>query len=142
MLSIKTGDFLNVGQGIICHQVNCRHVAGAGLALQIRHRWPQWYLDFRAATSKLGTASFFEVEPSLFVANLYAQDGYGRKGRHTNYPAFRHCLKHVAQFANLHDLQVHLPVGIGCGLAGGDWSIVQAIIAQELPKAILIEKTT
>lgn len=139
MTTTKPGDLLTVGPGVICHQTNCQKVAGAGLALQIRQQWPHWYQHFIATEPKLGLVTFFEVEPGLFVANLYAQDGYGRGERHTDYNAFRQCLRRVAEFAP--DLEIYLPVGIGCGLAGGDWSIVQAIIAQELPQATLIEKT-
>jgi len=28
---------------VICHQVNCKRVAGKGLAKQIRKKYPEWY---------------------------------------------------------------------------------------------------
>ena len=46
MTTIK-GDLLEITEGIICHQVNCQRVAGAGLALQIRKKWPSWYESFK-----------------------------------------------------------------------------------------------
>lgn len=137
-MHIIQGDLLDVKRGIICHQVNCKRVAGAGLALQIRQRWPLWYKNFKVTRPELGTVTFLNVEPDLWIANLYAQDGYGRGEQHTNCQAFQRCARRVAEFAP--NLEIYLPVGIGCGLAGGDWSIVQAIIAQELPQAILIER--
>ncbi len=137
-MHIIKGDLLDVKSGLVCHQVNCQRVAGAGLALGIRQRWPLWYQNFKVTRPELGTVTFLNMEPNLWIANLYAQEGYGREGQHTNYQAFRQCARRVAEFAP--DLEIYLPVGIGCGLAGGDWRIVQAIIAQELPQAILIEK--
>ena len=32
---------------IICHQVNCKGVMGAGLAKQIRDKWPDVYDRYR-----------------------------------------------------------------------------------------------
>lgn len=32
---------------VICHQVNCQGVMGAGLAKQIRIRWPEVYVDYK-----------------------------------------------------------------------------------------------
>lgn len=35
-MTIIEGDILAVSHGVICHQVNCKHVMGAGLAAAIR----------------------------------------------------------------------------------------------------------
>ena len=32
---------------VICHQVNCQGVMGAGIAKQIRARWPEVYEDYK-----------------------------------------------------------------------------------------------
>ena len=45
MTTLINGNLLDVQQGIIVHQVNCRKVAGAGLAKQIREKWPEWYVN-------------------------------------------------------------------------------------------------
>ena len=42
------GDILDVTKGVICHQVNTRGIAGAGLALQIRKKYPEWYKWYQA----------------------------------------------------------------------------------------------
>ena len=34
-------------------------------------------------------------------------------------------------------LRVGLPFGIGCGLAGGDWSVVSRAIEETVPQAVL-----
>ena len=43
MIKYIKGDILNVTEGIIVQQVNCFGVMGAGLAKQIRDKWPSVY---------------------------------------------------------------------------------------------------
>jgi O-acetyl-ADP-ribose deacetylase (regulator of RNase III) len=45
------GNILNVEQGVICQQVNCKLIMGAGLAKQIRNKWPQVYTEYRSIIS-------------------------------------------------------------------------------------------
>lgn len=119
----------------ICQQVNCKGVMGAGLAMQIRSQWPvvyQRYLEFCYGNNgnKLGTYQEVLVEPKLYIVNLFGQNGYGRGKRQTNYAAlaaalfsfFRDCAQ------KNQDVTIRLPYGLGCGLAGGDWNTVLAII--------------
>ena len=44
-MNIITGNILDITEGIICHQVNSRGVAGTGLTQQIRDRWPDWFTE-------------------------------------------------------------------------------------------------
>lgn len=119
----------------ICQQVNCKGVTGAGLAMQIRSQWPVVYrrylgLCYGDDGNKLGTYQEVLVEPKLYIVNLFGQDGYGRDKRQTNYAAlaaalfsfFRDCAQ------KNQDATIRLPYGLGCGLAGGDWDMVFAII--------------
>lgn len=138
------GNLLDIKSGIICHQVNCKKVAGAGLARQIRDKWPNWYVDFLETTPALGRATFWRatITPELYIANLYGQldFGYARIGipkRFTNYVALRCCLMDVKKFAE--ERPVYIPAGLGCGLAGGKWEIVRSIIETEVPDAILVK---
>jgi len=135
------GNILDIERGVICHQVNCRRVANAGLARQIRERWPRWYESFRAARVRLGGVRLFCPAPvrlpDLWIADLYAQDGYGRDRRYTNYAALGAALFHLRETARA-DLPVYIPHGMGCGLGGGDWSVVRAIIADAYPDAVIV----
>ena len=130
------GDILDQ-KGIICHQVNCKKVAGAGLAKQIRERYQNWYEEFRKAQPRIGTVSdFFAGDQIIF--NLYAQDGFGRDKRYTDYEALRKCFSWVTRYNEYQKLPIHVPYKIGCGLAGGDWNVVLKIIEEELPDAIIV----
>ena len=136
------GSVLDATEGIICHQVNCKGVMGAGLALAIRERWPQVYLDYlnayQAGILTLGVVIWTQVTINLYVASLCGQDGYGRKKDivYTNYDALRACLLVVASA----DVKpVAIPKGMGCTLANGDWDVVSQIITETIPDAVIVE---
>lgn len=134
-------NILNIEKGLICQQVNCKGVMGAGLALSIRKKWPSVYDEYRQAFKEknlnLGFVEFVSVDNGIYVVNLCAQDGYGRSRRYTNYKALRICLKTVARFSGALLLPCYIPYKMGCGLAGGDWNIVEKIIEEEIPNAII-----
>lgn len=141
MTTIK-GDLLDIAEGIICHQVNCQRVAGAGLALQIRNKWPEWYKQFRFNQPFLGSVWLYRpsnscAHTSLVIASFYAQDGYGH-GLQTDYNAFESCLRELKQM-NLTQ-RVYFPSGVGAGLAGGDSEIIHSLIEKYFPNAIIVEK--
>ena len=134
-----TGNLLDIASGVICHQVNCRGVAGAGLALQIRRRWPMWYTHYRSISGYLGLVDWWRADEDLWIASLYAQSGYGMEERHTNYSAFGQCLMHIRRTCHADYSRIYIPHGIGCGLAGGDWGIIRALIADALPNAQIVK---
>ena len=44
---LEHSNLLNIRSGVICHQVNCIGAMGAGLALQIRNKWPIVYEKYK-----------------------------------------------------------------------------------------------
>ena len=135
------GDILDVVSergGVLAHQVNCRRTAGAGLALQIRRRWPVWWRRYRDRPALLGGAHIAEVEAYIWVADLYAQRDIGRNVPQTDYTALRGCLGRLdGQLVEM-DMAADLllfPWRIGCGLAGGNWMIVQPMVEAAFPDA-------
>lgn len=135
-MRITNQDLLSVQHGIIAHQVNCKGVMGAGLAKQIRSKYPQVFDSYSKHCSDecLGKIQLIQVTESLYVANLFSQLNYGRGSRHTDYEAMRSCFLKLNQFK---DIDIYLPYAIGCGLAGGDWQIVSNLIDECLPTAIV-----
>jgi O-acetyl-ADP-ribose deacetylase (regulator of RNase III) len=133
-------DILTVEEGIIIHQVNARGVMGAGLALKIRRKWPVVWKVYRSDTPLLGMVQYVPVGAKLAVVNLCGQDGYGTDKRHTDYDAIADGLTTLAGFLNdfgMNDVPVYIPYGMGCGLGGGDWNVVSAIIEVALPQATI-----
>lgn len=137
MIKTVKGNILHATENIICHQVNCQGVMGAGLAKQIRSKYPTVFTTYKHLHNRsnpydlLGTAQIVNVGETSYVANIFSQLNYGRgKLRYTDYDALRSGLKQVRQFAESKGLTVALPHQIGCGLAGGDWKVVYEIIEE------------
>lgn len=140
MQEIK-GDILNglpkaTNKTVVLHGCNCLHIMGAGIALYFRKRFPLVYeVDCATVardTKKLGTYSIAPINEEFHILNCYTQFGIQPdvySNPPVDYNAIRRCLNTVAiAYA---DWEIRLPK-IGCGLAGGDWSVVKSIIEEEL----------
>jgi O-acetyl-ADP-ribose deacetylase (regulator of RNase III) len=135
---IKRGNILSANTDIICQQVNCRAVMGAGLAKEIRAHFPgvyDGYIRFCAGKTPqelLGKVNFVSenVEGKTYVfANIFGQLDYGRGGRqYTDYAALESGFREVHAYAKEKNLSVAIPYGIGCGLGGGCWERVKEVI--------------
>lgn len=127
---------------ILGHQVNLRGVMGAGIARQIKGAFPSAFALYREAVAEhalgLGDVQLVQVGPSRWIANIAGQEGIGwRVGPQTDYDALECAFGKIAELIAGTTLRVGLPYGIGCGLAGGDWSIVSRMIEERLPQAVL-----
>jgi len=145
------GNILNAEHGIICHQVNCQMVMGAGLAKQIKSKWPHVYSEYRRLSTwplkqRLGRCQIVEVAPrKLYVANLFGQVDYGREpGRvYTDIGALG---KAIMQLRGWHlqncskEFPIWFPYKIGCGLAGGQWGAVETLISNLLPDSFIVRR--
>lgn len=139
MIKDVNGNLLNSDCDIICHQVNCRGVMGAGIARQIANQFPlvrKVYINrYNKGLAKLGEVDFVQVTRKKIVCNMYAQDRYGRDKQYTDYEAFKDCLDAIVDFIRISEskysfkvCKIGFPYRIGCGLAGGDWNIVRELI--------------
>ena len=136
MVTIIEGDVVAALQtgviDVLGHQVNLDGVMGAGIARRIARTWPpvlpayrQALLDHRLA---LGGVHWVSVGPSRWVANIAGQQHAQRRGCATDYAALERGLHTMAEFLRAHTLRGGLPYGLGCGLAGGDWTVVHAML--------------
>ena len=140
-----------LGINNIAHSCNCQNVMGAGIAKQIKDRYPQafeadrerWcneYNDGGNWRCQIGDYSKAEVK-SMFlpnnkgrIYNLYTQSGYSTRKREVNYEYFWRAMKAMQedllfiQHETGESQVLGLPYGISCGLAGGNWKIIKAII--------------
>lgn len=135
------GNLLNFPKNIdfIAHSCNTHNVMGAGIAQQIKYRYPQSYsADCHAmmeGKNVLGDFSFAwtDATQNKGIYNMYTQDRIGGT-RAVNYEGFYASLESVLnhiEWQSSHDEEkkaLGLPMGISCGLAGGDWGIIKAII--------------
>lgn len=143
MVTSINKDILSVEKGIIVHQVNCLGVMGGGLAKKISDKWPvvkdEYISVCRGTLDKaelLGKLLVVKVSPTLLVCNVFGQLWYGSGRCYTNYRAVANAF-YKLRLQRTGPLSIYLPHGVCCGLAGGDWHVVSAVIEQELPDAII-----
>lgn len=133
MLHTISGDVTTLsGSFILCQQVNCQAVMGAGLVLSIRKKWPQVYSDYitfcHSASNKqqlLGCIQTTTVGQHQFICNIFGQYRYGHNGHFTNEQALLSALNIIFKHAASSKLPVFVPSRIGSGLAGGDINTIQ-----------------
>lgn len=143
MIIERFGNILNVKTGLIAHGVNCKGVFGAGLALQIRKKYPSVYYEYvrkhQETGWQLGEVQIVDVEESdtpLKIANLATQKGYGYTDHQkvfADYSAIQDAFITLCDYCKRNNLVINIPK-IGAGLAGGDWKEIKQRI--ELAQSI------
>jgi len=137
-MQIINKDITQIGEGVICHQVNCQKKMGSGLAKAIRSKYPSVYDDYMKHDWQLGDCQIVPINDHLMVANLAGQDRYGYDGeQYTDYSALRDALITARIAAQGAGLTLYIPFGIGCGLGGGEWTEVSDIIEEVAPNAVV-----
>ena len=141
-MKIVTGNLLKLAHNdeldVLIHGCNCFNTMGAGIAKQIKTKYPRAYdedsLTIRGDKRKLGyyTAVIEQNKNNrtFIIVNGYTQYYYGNKhGIPVDYNAIKELFKRIK--VRFTGLRIAYPK-IGCGLAGGDWNIVSNIIDTEL----------
>ena len=117
------------------HGCNAQGVMGAGVAKMVRSEFKfayDAYMDVHAGGigGLVVGDCIFAVDPEtgFVVGNAITQLNYGTDRRQVNYEAVYRSLELVRDYAIRHDMRkIAMPM-IGCGLAGGEWAIVHAMI--------------
>lgn len=134
MIEIVNGNIFDGNDDIICHQVNTFGVMGAGIAAEIKKRFPRVYEIYYEICNEyksnqlIGNVLFCNQYAPPEIANFFSQNGMG--GMSTNYNAMESCLKAVYNYAKRNNRSVAIPYGIGCGIAKGNWDIVYKMIEE------------
>ena len=101
--------------------------------MALSKKWPVTrasYLEWsKQPDFRLGNVSYVQVRPEIWVANMVAQHGIktGSSGPPIRYDALEKCLNRVREKATSENWSLHMP-RIGCGLAGGNWLLVEPIL--------------
>lgn len=119
----------------IIHQANCHCRMASGIARTISQLYPEAVAADNATTvgdaNKLGTFSSAVGRDGKIIYNLYGQFNFGNQKRQTHYEAFYRAMELIHTDVRSKNLTTaSLPYNIGCGLAGGSWKIVNAIIEE------------
>lgn len=162
-VKIIDGDLFETKANFICHQVNCQGRMRSGVAKQVREKFPVVYRHYKAwcdedAKSRkaigltksqlLGRVQVVYKEDYLVgdqnidtqvICNMFSQDQYGYNGKqYTDYEAFEKCLLQLKERVPAGET-IAMPYKIGCGLGGGDWSVVLGLIERVLSNDHTVE---
>lgn len=130
-------DITTIKEGIICHQVNTQGVMGAGVAKQIKEKFPAAFNIYKAVCDKvtdqkslLGSGILVPVTDTLQVANLFGQNQYGGARINTDYGALQDALEGIFEevLSAGVDTEIYIPYLMGCGLGGGNWLTVTKMV--------------
>lgn len=142
MIEYYNGDLLESGCDIICHQVNEYGVMGAGLALQIREKFPIIYERYQdlCLTTKDKMALYSQVFfcehfdehcKEQVIANCFSQ-----VNGETNYELVKVVAKRIYCMAFDKGFKtIGIPYKYGCGIAKGDWAKVEKIFKDEFEES-------
>ena len=144
MISFIKQDLTTSDADYICHQVNCQGKMNSGVAKAIREKWPIVYTTywdtFLNENNLLGTILLVNLNDcgpttwpqSPIIVNMFAQDSYGYDGkRYTSYDAFWSCLYEIRGIVPKGS-KIGFPKGIGCGLGGANWQVIETMICEML----------
>jgi O-acetyl-ADP-ribose deacetylase (regulator of RNase III) len=136
-----------VKTGIIVHGCNSLGVMGAGFAIGVKDLYPHVFQTYRKHFEKQGLrlgevvwARALEDEqqrPVLAFANAITQDRFAtvQDEKVVSYDAVWDAFLTVRQVAEKTGFPVHFPL-IGCGLAGGKWRVVSALIEEAMDSSV------
>ena len=136
------------GPKLLLHVCNDIGAWGAGFVLALSKKWDQpearyrdWYVRGGGNKLPLGFVQPVKVEDGLWVINMIGQRGIGVRFNEDppiRYDAIKTCLRKVVKLArdprycgDTDACTIHTPF-FGCGLAGGDWDVIEEIIQEIL----------
>lgn len=135
MIEFCNGNCLDADTDAIAQQVNCMGVMGAGLAKQIRNKWPSVYDEYKTRCKGachpidlLGECQVCETSDKI-ILNIFGQYRYGRDKQYTELAALKFAMYSMPRLCYAYDIKsVAIPYGLGCGLGGANWDDVYDII--------------
>ena len=140
MIEIVHGDILDTNVRCIAHQVNCQNKMGSGLAKAIYTKYPEVKRQYHSHCALYKPYELLrtiqEVHTSnKIIVNCFSQLDYGYDGKlYTSYEAFEDCMYEIIK----NHMVVAMPYGIGCGLGGAQWDIIERILKNAFSRRYLI----
>ena len=144
-IKFKTGDMFMSDMEAVVNTVNCEGVAGRGLALEFKRRYPENYKAYVAAcqTHKLRPGTLFITEPSIpghfqYIINFPTKDTWRRESKIEYVSAGLEALAKAIPAKGIRSIAIP---ALGCGLGGLDWNVVKSLIVDKLKDipAVIVE---
>ena len=134
---------------VLIHGCNCMNTMEAGIAKQIKKRFPEAYAvdrkTIKGSKDKLGTCTMSLVQlkngKHFFIVNAYTQYAYGKNpnAKYADLKALASCLKQVQK--KLGDPRAGRKIimpKIGCGYGNLDWQSVKGVIDETLKMPVTV----
>jgi O-acetyl-ADP-ribose deacetylase (regulator of RNase III) len=139
-MNVVRGDLIELAKAgafdVIIQGCNCQCRMARGIALTIKQQFPEAYTADCQTTigdrDKLGNITTAQIDRDGFkftIVNGYTQFDWQGNGVLADYNAIRSVFRQVKQ--QFGGQRIGYPK-IGAGLARGDWSIIGAIVEEEL----------
>ena len=153
MIKYLNGNVLDVEHNVlIVHGVNCAGVMAAGIAREIKSKYPKVFDAYRKTYESLtkdlfstglipGDIEVIQVDENKFnhkyICNANTQPNFGRYQRQVDYEAMVSCFENIKSYVleveKQHNVKLDIVFPkIGAGLGGGDWDIISVIIDKTL----------
>jgi len=136
MIKYVNGDLIQAFEDgkvtMIAHGCNCVGGFGSGVAGQIAKRYPlvrdKYKQLHKEGGTKLGFFQTLYIPEKGWIINCGTQKNYlPRNVRNADYDAIKKTMELLYSFSGNFNTTPAIPK-IGCGLAGGEWDIVEDII--------------
>lgn len=152
MIEIVQQDLLIAPVNIIFHSCNCFHKHGAGVAKEIRIKYPRAFqadcLTPYGSRAKLG--QFYVTAPAddqpFWILGCYTQHRYGRDKQYVEYDKFLEAIENVKSWSlkMMDNPVIGCPYNISCNNAGGTWKEIFArlnyVFGDEQVKLLICKK--
>lgn len=124
------GDITKTELKYIAHGCNCQNKMESGVAKDLYEAFPEVKQNYHRYFDRygyLGEVHEAYSDSRLSILNCFTQKYYGYDGKkYVNYAAVVKCFEKLANLIPMGE-KLAIPK-IGCGLAGGDWNIVEQLI--------------
>lgn len=128
----KDGDaFAGLNAGEVNHLIHCcnaQGVMGSGFAKSVKELHPYAFLAYTQSGCQLGS-----VTANDGIINLVGQEFYG-KDKNRRYVSYDALTDGLARIADSFTGPFGIPYLMGCDRAGGEWAVVEKIIATTVAK--------
>lgn len=131
-LKYGSGDIILSEAEVIVNPVNCVGVAGAGLALHFKNKFPDNYEFYRAACASrnmnIGKVLFYKYGKKKII-NFPTKTHWKLPSKLEYIQTGLHNLREVIQEEKIKSIAVP---ALGCGLGGLNWDVVKHMIDHTL----------
>jgi len=139
----REGNLFDTDIKLIVHGCNAHGVMGSGVAKIVRDDYPEAYEEYKARHQRelnnggyaldMGSVIFVESNDKV-IGNAVTQYNYGGKEgvRYVDYEAISDAIHTIIDWCLLNGHTQFAMPKIGAGLGGGNWDIIEMIIADDL----------